>query len=500
MNRCFFHAVLIILLTTVFFIIPGQTRAESVMDRYFSGGHISFEMLEDEITGTSKFEAELELRFRQDGFSAFIRGSNDRPFAFHTDRFRLQKRGFNYELNDDWEISGGDYSIIIARGAALNGVEDRGIDRDAQLDGARIDGDLGFGDLTLFWGTHKSDRMDYYLSGVNSNPRLESDELWGGRLELDFDDLDIGISYIDATTSAFMGRESTVMTEFDVSWRHDNFDLYYETVFFERFQPEGVDESTDGRAHLAEIIYAERGFALAGSWIRYDRADYDYGTAPSLRRPDIDSSNARADDETGYRFDMRLNPDTWNGNSIRLLYTNLKGIHDEVREFENYFIEWSSSSRSDWLGTLSYDRIEGILRYYGAVPGTQQDIRGTVEGPIPGWGSFHLFGRYTNLKNDFGGDDELELGLDWNVTPEFTVGIFREISTRKEEPPPPGISGIPLESPGEWNSAFVSWEPNPWTEIELKIGSHRGGFQCSGGVCAQYPPFKGVQFTYYRYF
>lgn len=500
MNRGFFHAGLIILLITIFLILPGQTRAESVMDRYFSGSHISFVLLEDEITGTSKFEAELELRFRQDDFSAFIRGSNYRPFAFNTDRFRLQKRGFNFDLNDDWKISGGDYSIIIARGAALNGVEDREIDRDAQLDGVRIDGDLGFGDLTLFWGTHKTDRLDYYLSGVNSNPRLKADELWGGRLELDFDDLDIGISYIDATTSAFLERESTVMTEFDLSWRYDNFDLYYETVFFERFQPEGLDESTDGRAHLAEIIYAERGFALAGSWIRYDLAVYDYGTAPSLRRPDIDSSNARADDETGYRFDMRLNPDSWNGDSIRLLYTNLNGIHEKAYEFENYFIEWASSSRGEWLSTLSYDRSDGVLQYYGGIPGIQQDIRGTVDGPIPGGGTFHLSGRYTSLKNDFGTDDELELGLDWHVTPEFTVGIFRETSTREDEPPPPGIFGIPLESPGQWNSAFVSWTPDPWTEIELKIGSHRGGFQCSGGVCAQYPPFKGIQFTYYRYF
>jgi len=498
MHRIFFSTLIAVMLILV--VLPTMASAESVIDRFLTGGHISFQFTDDSITDTTKFEAELELRLRHEDFTAFIRGTNDRPLTFQTNDFEVEKRGFNFELNDDWEISGGDYSLIFARGTVLNAVENRDVDRDAQLDGVLVEGDLGFADLTAFWGTHKSDNFEYYLSGVNTNEGGPSDELMGGRLEFDFNDLDLGISYVDAEQTIWDETQSTVMTEIDASWSIDNVDLYYETVWFNRDEPEGFEESLDGRAQVAEILYGESGFSISGTWVRYEDAKFDYGTAPSLRRPDIEEADARADDETGYRFDMRLNPDSWNDHSLRVLYADLNGIENENFPFKNYFIEWEFPINDDFDGSLSYDRIKGFQLNYGGIEGTDTSYRATIDGPFPFGGTFHFFGRYRLLKNSAGDDDEVELGLDWNISPDFTLGFFRETSTRPMEPPVPGLIDIPDESPGQWNLMFVRWAPDPWTQVELKLGSQRGGFTCAGGTCAQVPPFKGVLFTYYRNF
>lgn len=477
--------------------------AKSILDRYFSGSHLNSELSEDEITGTSKFEAELELRYRWEELSGFVRLSNDRPFPYQTGPFEIAKRAISYEFCDDWEVTAGDFSLIFGRGTALDAVEDRDVDRDAQLDGGKVEGDLGFCDVTAFWGQHKSDHFGTYVIGVNTDEGGPADELMGARLDFDFDDFDIGAGWVDADTTRYSRQMSTTVTEIDASYRFDDLTLYYETAWFNRDEPEGVEESMDGRAQLAEVLYGRRGLSLSGAWVRYDKAGFDYATAPSLRRTEVDHSEADANDEKGYRFECRLSPRSWEGHSVYLHYADLNGVEMKGRAFRNYFVEWSSDPTEEWSGGLSYDRVSGLLLSYGALQGTDESYRASLDGPFPLGGSFHLYGRYRLLKSAPVGetrmdDDEVELGLDWHVNPDFTVGLFRETSTRDIEPPPPGLYGIPTESPGEWNSAFVRWTPDPLTEIELIIGSQRGGFQCSGGVCAQLPPFKGIRFMYNR--
>jgi len=481
-------------------LTPSRVSAENEYEQYFSGSYYYFEWLDDEITNTNKLETELGLRYRNEGFSAFARLSSDRPLSYQTDQFQLTKRGFNYELNDDWEISGGHYSLVFARGMAMNAIENRPLDRDAQLDGLLVEGNLSFGNLTAFWGRHKSDNLEYYISGVNTLNGDPADELMGARLDIDLDDLDVGISYTDADITRFGTQESTTVTEIDARWKIEDLTFYYESAWFGRDEPEGFEESLDGRGQLAEILYGERGFSLGGSWVRYDKAHWDYGTAPSLRRFEIDDSEARSDDETGYRFDLRYSPDNWEGNSMRVLYADLNGIENKDQPFTNYFIEWASPQTGDWSGSISYDYIDGFMLFYGAIDGRDTSWRGTLDGPFPLGGTFHLYTRLRHLTNEFESDDEMEIGLDIHATPEFTFGFFRETSTRESEPTPPGLFDISSESPGHWNAGFIRYTPDPWTDIELTLGAQRGGFQCSGGTCAQLPPFKGFRITYYRSF
>lgn len=499
MHRGLLLAIACILLAGINLTVPVKANAESVIDRYFSGSHLRVDLLTDQITGVKKFTTELNLRYRQNNFSGFVRGSNYRPYAFQEDGFVVQKWGFNYDLND-WDISIGDFSVVFARGAALSATEERETDRDAQLEGIKVKGNMDWADVTMFWGRHKSDGLGYYISGNNTSNRTGSDDLFGFRFEFDFDPVEIGASYIEADVADFFEQEEVLVTEADVGWEIGNVDFYYETVFYNRVQEAGMASKSDGRAQLAEILYSEPGVSLTGSWVHYDDAHFSYGTAPTLRRHDIDDSEAKADDETGYRLDFRLSPDHWSGHSLRILYADLQGIENKDMDFQNIFIEWTSPTRNDWSATLSYDNIQGFQQYYGALDGTEEAYRATIDGPFFLGGSFHVYSRYRTLSNDFGDDEELEIGFDWHVNPVITVGLFRETSTRPDEPPPPGLFGIPTESPGQWNSAFVTYTPDPRNQFELRIGSQRGGFQCSGGVCAQYPPFKGWHFTYFRYF
>jgi hypothetical protein len=482
------------------FLLSTDARAESAYEQYFRGSHVNFELSDDTITDTSKLEAEVEIRYRNDDVSAFVRGSNDRPFGYQEDSFQLTKWGLNYDLNDDWTFTAGDYSLVFGRGLALMATEDRPVDRDSQLDGAMLHGRVGDTAVTAFWGQHKSRGFEYYVSGVNTNAGGPSDELYGGCLDFDFNDLDIGASYVNAQMTRWDNPESTVVTELDVSWRVEDVTLYYETAWFNREEPEGSEESMDGRGQLGEILFDGDGYSLSGSWVRYDHAAFDYATAPTLKRMEVDDSASDPYDQTGWRFDSRFAPESWNGHALRALYTSLNGIDNKNQRFKNIYLEWSTPATKDWSGSLSYDRISGNLIYYGALSGEDENFRVTIDGPCPLGGNMHIYGRYRNLSNEFGDDDETELGLDWSISPEFTLGFFRETSSRDTEPPPPGLIGIPTESPGHWNSMFVKYLPDPWSELELLIGSQRGGFQCSGGVCAQLPPFKGVRFTYYRVF
>ena len=482
---------------SLFLVTPAN--AESVFDRYFAGSHLNFDVSDDSITDTAKFEAELELRYRNQDISAFARLTNDRPFGFQTEPFSLEKRGFEYRFGD-WKLDGGDYSLVYGRGLALNAIEERGVDRDAQLDGAMLKGSLGSANVTAFWGDHKSDRVDFYISGVNTDNRGPADRLFGGRIDYSLNHANVGLGWLNADMTRNEHPLSTSITEFNGSWNPGDFSLYYETAWFNRPEPGGSEESMDGRGQLTEALYAAGGFSLSGAWVRYDKASFDYATAPSLKRPDIDNASSHPDDETGYRFESRYSPRTWHGGALRGTYASLNGIERKDQEFRDLFVEWTSSPMKDWSGSLSYDHISGYLLYYGSIDGKDENYRFTLDGPCPLMGTLHLQGRYRLLENSYQNDDETQLGLDWNVTPEFTLGFFRETSTRPIEPPPPGLIGIPTASPGHWNSGYLNWAPDPWTEIQLTIGSQRGGFRCAGGTCAQLPPFKGVRLTYYRVF
>lgn len=495
-------AAAVFIFIMLFMMAEEPARAESVFDRYFSGSQMTIELSQDTITDSSKLESELEVVFQDDSLSGFLRFSNDRPFAFQKEPFSINKRGFTYEFNDDWKIQGGDYSLIFGRGLALNAVEQRSVDRDAQLDGAMVIGNIGFGSLTAFWGTHKSDRFEYYVSGVNTDDRGPADTIFGSRLESEIGDFNVGLSWLYAKMTRQEMPLSTSVAEINVSWDKDDWSLYYEGAIFKTDIGESSedDSNKNGRGQVAEVIYSPEGFSVSASWVRYRNAYLEYATAPSLKRPDVDDSSSNADDETGYKIETKWSPESWKGNSVRALYTNLKATESNARKFKNFFVEWNSSPQEDWSISISYDHISGFQQFYGGVNGRDENYRISIDGPCPLGGSFHWQGRYRLLSNAFEDDEELELGIDWKVNEDFVIGFFRETSTRQVEPPPPGMIGIPIESPGHWNMGFVRWTPDQSNEYELMIGSQRGGFQCSGGTCAQLPPFKGVKFTYYRLF
>lgn len=474
-----------------------EVRADSAFEQYFAGSRIAFEFSDDSITSVAKMETEVEIRYRDEGFGAFLRASNDRPFAFQREPFQVEKAGFVYR-SPDWSLEAGDFSLVFGRGLALNAVEERAVDRDAQLFGGMVRGTADDVSVTGFWGRHKSDGPEYFVSGVNTDSQGPPDELYGGRADIDLGNLDIGLGWLAADMTRFENPLSTTVTELDVRWRVDDVSLYYESAWLNR--PGTEEYSNDGRGQFAEIVYGAGGVSVSGSWVRYRNAAFEYATAPSLKRPDVEDSASHPDDETGWRLDTRVSPPQWRGHAVRVLYTKLDGIDLDIRRFRNFFLEWSSPATDKWTFSASYDRITGTLLYYGAVDGREENWRFTVDGPCALGGSFHFQTRYRTLENEFGDDEELEWGIDWAVSDEFTIGFFRETSTRLTEPPPPWMPGLSSESPGEWNSAFLRWLPDPWSEVEVTIGSQRGGYQCSGGTCAQLPPFDGVKVTYYRVF
>jgi hypothetical protein len=487
---------------TVFFLTfillnSNPAKADSALEQYFGGSSIYFELSQDEITDTDKFEGEADLRFRSDDLKVFLRASNNMPFPHQTDNFEFQKRGFEYDINRDWTVYGGNFSMIVGRGAALHAVEDRGVGWDAQLDGGKFEGEIGFLSLTGFWGENKSDNTLYYTTGVNTPENVRADKLYGGVVGLDFNDVDFRIGLVKTDMMRNAAQVSVTITEADVNWKAGDFNIYFEGDWY-KTETQGAEEPVEGRAQLAEINWANPGISISGQYIDYENSLFEYGTHPTLKRTEVDESTANPVDQEGFRIDTNITPGSWDGATLRVILVNLKADLTEGAGHRDFFVEYASSPLQDYSFIASVERIGGQLLYYGGVPGNEENYKLSVDGPFFLGGSFHAQTRIRQLSNDIESDDELELGFDWTVSPEFTIGLFRETSTNPIEPPPPGLFGIPIDSPGQWNHMFVNYTPDPWSEWNLLIGSRRGGYQCSGGVCANLPPFKGIQLTYSR--
>ena len=489
---------LLSILTVIALSVPAKAGDE--IDRHFAGSHLRIRLSDDSITSVDKFETELETRYRAKDFSGFVRASNLRPYAFEKSPFKVQKIGMAYSPKD-WKVTLGDYSLVYGRGLALDAVENRDVDLDAQLRGAMVNSKIGdAGNLTAFWGVHKSDTKNYFISGVNTDKGGPMDTVRGARMDGGFkrSKVNLGLGWLDARETRLGDVESTAVTEFNGSWHPNDFSLYYESAWFNRPKSESSGKSDDGRGQLAELGWAKKGISLAGSWILYQNAMFDYATAPTLKRIDLDASSSHPDDETGYRFDSHWAPKSWKGNAGRVLYSNVWARKYKGQGDRDLFLEWTTPQTKKYSSIVSADFVRGFLVYYGALPGKDTLFRYTLDGPCPLGGTFHLQSRYRLLKSPAASDHELQLGLDWNVSDTFTVGFFRETSSRPFEPPPPGIIGISTKSPGIWFSGYIKWMPDARNELDILVGSQRGGFQCSGGVCAQVPPFNGVKVTYYR--
>ena len=450
---------------------------------------IHWEYSDDVLSQTEKVEGEIEWTLKGDYFTFFTRVGNDWPFPGQDIRPQLLKRSVKFDMGNV-NMTVGDFSVVLGRGIILSAKEDRPLGYDSMLDGSLFNVDMGNMNSTIFYGFHKTDSISEFPLAVNTIG--DADLLWGGRMGYDFDITKVNLYYLHGYVAGQTDQAKDVLMGFDVAFNLCDWQFLYEHDFRDTFQG-----FTDGRAHYAEV---SGGWPELGVTLQYKdflNMDYVYASPPRLRRGDTEEGATHPKDEKGYMATLIYKPDFLNDGFLTGIFAASEDTQ-RLFPFHEFYIEYQYDPLADTTFSLGYDYIKGTLQTYNYMTGQYRDWVLGLDHSL-GEDSIHLHLRFTEIDGSVGDEEENELGFDYNVGEDLTLGIFSEQSTKEFEPPPPFGDQFPTESPGRWFAFSLSYDIDPSTTLDLLWGSKRGGYECSGGVCVQNPPFRGIQVILRRY-
>lgn len=457
---------------------------------YVSRWNVTTEYTDDSLSDTTKFESKIEWTLKGEYFTLFARYGNDWPFPYQEKDPKLMKRFVAFDLGDV-DIKLGDFSIVLGRGILLSATEDMSLGRNSMLDGIKFDVNHGPWDGVLFYGIHKSDTVNDYPTGVNTFG--DPDRLRGGSVGYDFGDIDVDLFYFDSYIADNFEEYNDAFMGFDIALNVLDWRFLYEHDFRDTYQ--GFD---DGRAHYAEISGGWPGLAVTLQYKDYWNMEHSYNAPPRLRRGDLEEAAISPNDERGYMATLIYNPE-WLGESYFTSIFAASEDTERLKPFHEFYLEYQHDLLKDTTFTLGFDYVKGNLQTYNYLPAKYRDFIFEVDHAMGG-DALHLHLRYTNIDGELGDEEEKELGIDYSFADGLTLSLFYETSTKEFEPAPLGLDQISGESPGEWLALKAFYDIDRDTSMELLWGSQRGGYECSGGTCAQLPPFKGLQIILRRVF
>ena len=481
---------LLVAVLVIFFscaTLPAFAGSSDIVSR----GTVSVEFLDDSLSDTTKFEEQIEWTLRGDFFTLFGSYGNDWPFPYQDKEPRLMKRYVAFDMGD-FDMTVGDFSVILGRGITLSATEDGPLGRNSMLDGAKFDINHGDWDATFFYGLHKSGTINDYPTGVNTIG--DYDRLRGGTVGHDFGDIDASIHYFDSYIADNYEEYNDAFMGFDIAFNLLDWRFLFEHDFRDTHQ--GFD---DGRANYAEVSGGWPGLGVTLQYKDYWNMEHIYNSPPRLRRGDLEEASISANDEKGYMAHLVYTPEWLGGESYFTTIFAASEDSKRLKPFHEFYIEYQHDPLADTTFNIGYDYVKGNLQTYNYLTAQYRDFFFGLD-HIIGDDSMHLHMRYTNIDGELGDEEESEMGFDYSFSEGLTLSLFYETSTKEFEPAPLGLDQMPGESPGEWLALKALYDIDEDTSMELLWGSKRGGYECSGGTCAQLPPFKGIQVIVKRVF
>jgi hypothetical protein len=373
----------------------------------------------------------------------------------------------------------------------LNAKEDRPLGYDSMLDGLLFDINHGNWEGDVFYGFHKTDTSNDFPIGVSTIG--DADLLWGGSIGYDFGDVDVDLFYLNSYMADDMEQYNDAFIGFDVEFRLFDWNFLYEHDFRDTYK--GFD---DGRAHYAEASGGWPGLAVTLQYKDYRNMLYEYASPPRLRRGDLEEAAIHPEDEKGYMATLVYAPECLGESYFTSIFAASEDT-ERIFPFHEFFVEYQHDPLLDTTFNLGFDYVKGSLQAYNYLPAQLRDYIFGLDHSL-GEDSVHLHLRFTEIAGDVGDEVEKELGIDYNIGEDLTLSIFYETSTKEFEPAPVTGDQVTGESPGEWFAFSVMYDINPNSTLDLIWGSKRGGYECSGGVCVQKPPFRGIQVVLRRFF
>lgn len=429
-------------------------------------GRMFFKYSDDDISSTNKTEEEIELSLRYEEWDAFFRLSNENPYPDQKDGFGLEKRRIRYR-GDDVKVTVGSFGQLFGRGLALNMFEQRTLDFDNEVEGAKVEAEVGEADLTVLWG-EKHRKID-----EDPMPSVTA-----ARIEVPIcDSITIGSHYV---RSEFTRDHIDVKYDIyggDVTLRSGPVRVFVEGVSLERDAIEGAEyewdaDGTDGDGIYVNASYSGSGYVLGAEYKDYEGLDHPFAVMPPIKRfPEFATANP--ENEEGYGFTLNWSPFD-DGSMLDFAY-----IQDNHHERGALYTEYSAGYSSSPLKPTTW-----IGEYVNAnKEGEKHDVqRLTLNHRLDDDWTATTFLENEEIAAPFIDsytDNIYEAELAYRSLANF---IYTHETTSAE-----------FTDEEQWGLWEFKWKPDETQEINLIYGSRREGLVCSGGVCRLEPGFDGFK-------
>ena len=437
-------------------------------------GRLFFRYSDDDISDVEKWEKEFELNLNYGDWRGYLRGSDYNSFAYNNDPFRLEKSRLVYR-GDDYKVTLGSYGALFGRGLMVSMFEERFLDFDNEIEGAKVEYEVGDADITALWGTRKERDLPHHA------------ELAAARLQYDVnDELTVGIQagQTEFPYELSATPEDPQLLEYDLlgataEYRNGPFYAYGETVRVKRPEYEYGDmydiSGENGRGHYLNLGLNFPGAALSAEFKDYKGISQPFIVLPAVRKWE-EQAAAEPNDDKGYLFDLTLSP-LQDGSYFEFSYGQ-GNSHMRDTPHTEFGAIYNSPATNRLSYVLEYWKVNHTYQHhtiYGA------DVSYNVTDDLTATGIYEHERQY---------DDFTDLYVDNRYIAELAYkSLVNLIYTREE-------TGNEFAETTEWDLYELKLRPDELQELNIVYGARREGFVCSGGVCRLEPAFDGIKIDY----
>jgi hypothetical protein len=410
--------------------------------------------------------------------------------SFYERREGFYRRYVEYD-GEGFGVRAGNYYAMFGRGLAFRAYEDDVVFLDRDMDGVKLRGSTKWADLVAISGRPRNTEFSQLTYSIVNDT---TDQVKGG--DLVFHPLPFvaaGASYVLLTAKDLFNPlvfRKTEVYAANGGLSIDNFDLYGEIA-----KKWGWDALLLGQG-TGYGLYGAASISLPGYGLTLQFADYDsigigdfayrYNNPPILNR--YGQSINRGLDERGYQLEGYISP--VERVNLNISYSDLN-TSDDTLSFKEAFAELKYDLPGLADLRAEYDRTEQHGMTSGAAD-WKEDVP-VVEGtfyvtPVHSVGAGYEYRtvRYVSGADTLGGEmsfADQRIHLSYTFAPYGTITLSGETRDRDVE----------YEPGREWRSVQIDWDVTQDHRLTVILGSEKGGFVCSGGVCRYDPPFDGVK-------
>ena len=353
--------------------------------------------------------------------------------------------------------------------------EERNLDFDNEIEGAKVEYKLGKADVTALWGTRKD----------RDEPRHS--EIAAARVEVPIGEhLDVGVHAGQVEFPyEYATPEDPMVLEYDLygataQWRQGPFTAYAETVKLERPAVEYGDaiwdvSGDDGRGHYLNLGFNKSRFAFTAEYKDYKGIAQPFSVLPPVRKWQEQASADPLDDK-GYLYEAQWSP--FGNNSFFEFSYGQGNTHEKGNPHTEFGAIYHSPATDRTSYVLEYWKVNHLFQHHTI---SKLDVTQRLNN------SWTANGVYEHEKIH---DEFTDPYLDSKYIAEIAYrSLVNLIYTREE-------TDNEFSDDREWDLWEMKFKPDERQEFNVLIGSRREGFVCSGGVCRLEPAFDGVKIDY----